>query len=214
MVLVTVRVFPFLLTVVLIRWVTLFVSTFGVRSYRDQRYSSTQISSTRHSSRISTGRAAGCRYSAGGSDVNRDTSRVRVSGGGRESVEGASTAGTSVADTPARTNSVTLGAGSSGASGAGTPADATAPRSDVATASAATIAGFSSTLTFLMSALAVVASRAAPGGSIPNHSGPPNLAAYQPARTTVPHNNSSANCRDLSTRSPPPSTRRKHPHSR
>jgi hypothetical protein len=40
MVLVTVRVLPFLLTVVLIRSVTLLVSTLGVRSYSDQRYSS------------------------------------------------------------------------------------------------------------------------------------------------------------------------------
>src|SRR2546430_2470575 len=55
MVLVTVRVLPFVLTVVLIRSVTLFVSTLGVRSYSDQRYSSMQISTTRHSSRVSTG---------------------------------------------------------------------------------------------------------------------------------------------------------------
>ena len=77
MVLVTVRVLPFFLTVVLIRSVTLFVSTLGVRSYSDQRYSSMQMSTTRHSSRVSTGRAAGCGYSSAGSGLNRDTSRVR-----------------------------------------------------------------------------------------------------------------------------------------
>src|SRR5688572_1207264 len=107
MVLMTVRVLPFLLTVVLIRSVTLFVSTLGVRSYSDQRYSSMQISSTRHSSNISTGRAAGSRYSVSGrrSNVNRDTTRTGVSSGGagRGSGKGASTMGTSGADTPART---------------------------------------------------------------------------------------------------------------
>src|SRR5260370_27080420 len=82
MVLVTVRVLPFVLTVVLIRSVTLFVSTLGVRSYSDQRYSSMQMSTTRHSSRVSTGRAAGCGSSFAGSPLNRDTSRRRVSGGG------------------------------------------------------------------------------------------------------------------------------------
>src|SRR5882724_10974398 len=93
MVLVTVRVLPFTLTVVLIRSVTLFVSTLGVRSYSDQRYSSIQMSTTRHSSRVSTGRAAGCGYSFAGSGLNRDTSRPGVSdgGAGRESGEGAST---------------------------------------------------------------------------------------------------------------------------
>src|SRR6266436_9554195 len=82
MVLVTVRVLPFVLTVVLIRSVTLFVSTLGVRSYSDQRYSSMQISTTRHSSSVSRGRAAGCGSSFAGSPLNRDTSRRRVSGGG------------------------------------------------------------------------------------------------------------------------------------
>src|SRR6266478_6650944 len=90
MVLVTVRVLPFFLTVVLIRSVTLFVSTLGVRSYSDQRYSSMQMSTTRHSSSVSTGRAAACGSSSTGSGLNRDTSRTRVSGGGvgREAGEG------------------------------------------------------------------------------------------------------------------------------
>src|SRR5258708_5841330 len=87
MVLVTVRVLPFLfLTVVLICSVTLLVSTLGVRSYSDQRYSSMQMSTTRHSSSGSTARAAGCASSSTGSGLNRDTSGPRFSG--------ASTAGT------------------------------------------------------------------------------------------------------------------------
>src|SRR5262245_12507529 len=51
-----------------------------------------QISATRHSLRISTGRA-GCGYSFSGSDVNRGTScpRVSRSGAGPESGEGVST---------------------------------------------------------------------------------------------------------------------------
>src|SRR5256884_9814208 len=82
MVLVTVRVLPFTLTVVLIFSVTLFVSTLGVRSYSDQRYSSMQMSTTRHSSRDSIGRAAGCRSSFSRSGLHSDTNRPRVSGGG------------------------------------------------------------------------------------------------------------------------------------
>src|SRR5262249_61035642 len=103
MVLVTVRVLPLILTVVLIRSVTLFVSTFGVRSYSDQRYSSMQMSTTRHSSGVSTGRAAARGSTSTGSDLNRDTSRARVSGGGvaRESGKGAS-----AAETPARPKEV------------------------------------------------------------------------------------------------------------
>ncbi len=198
-----------------------------------------QISTTRHSSRFSNGRAAGCRYSVAGSDVNRDTSRTRVSGGGvgRESGKGASTTGASTADTPARTKAVSRGAGSTvAASAAGTAADATAsvddtgsaaapsPRGtaasattgagglrwDVATAATEAIAGASGAPTAPTSGLEVVAPRVAPRFplgvaifSMPDHSKLPSLAAPQPARVTVPHNSTSANCRDFSTRSPP-----------
>src|SRR5262249_55349515 len=50
-VLTTVRVLPFFLTFTLIRCSTLTVSTFGVRSYSDQRYWSMQASGPRHESR-------------------------------------------------------------------------------------------------------------------------------------------------------------------
>src|SRR5258708_38026264 len=80
MVLVTVRVLPFLfLTVVLICAVTLLVSTLGVRSYSDQRYSSMQMSTTRHSSSGSTARAAEGASSSTGSGLNRDTRGTRFS---------------------------------------------------------------------------------------------------------------------------------------
>src|SRR5262245_25495664 len=130
MVLVTVRVLPFfVLTVVLIRSVTLFVSNLGVRSYSAQRYSSMQMSTTRHSSSVSTGRAAGCGSSSTGSGLNRDTSRTRVSGGGvgRESGKGAPTTGAWAAETSARPKAVSRGPASTvAASVAGTAADATA----------------------------------------------------------------------------------------
>src|SRR6266498_5867908 len=67
MVTMTVRVLPFFLSVTLIRSGTFIVSTLGVSSYSDQRYSSMQISATRHSLGVSTGRTAGFRYSFPGS---------------------------------------------------------------------------------------------------------------------------------------------------
>src|SRR5262252_1858100 len=135
MVLVTVRVLPFfVLTVVLICFVTLLVSTLGVRSYSAQRYSSMQMSTTRHSSCT-----AGCRCSStGASGLNRDTSRSWVSGGGvgPASGKGASTTGAPAAETPARRKAVWRGPDPTVApSVAGTAADATAGspslRSDV-----------------------------------------------------------------------------------
>src|SRR5829696_6080560 len=80
MVFITVRVLPFFLTVVLIRSDTLLVSTFSVRSYTDQRYSSMQVSATQ-SLGISIARSAGYWYSFPGSDKNTDASCTRVSGG-------------------------------------------------------------------------------------------------------------------------------------
>src|SRR5262245_471415 len=74
MVLTTVRVLPFLLTVTLIRSNTFWVSTFGVRWYSDQRYSSIQISGTRHSSGVSTDLAAELVSLCTGSAVLRDAS--------------------------------------------------------------------------------------------------------------------------------------------
>src|ERR671922_3006667 len=52
-VLMTVRVLPFFLTVTFIRCGTLMVSTFGARWYTDQRYRSMQVSATRQSSGVS-----------------------------------------------------------------------------------------------------------------------------------------------------------------
>src|SRR3977135_1274355 len=96
MVFMMVRILPFLLTVSLIRSVTLSVSVLGVRSYSDQRYSSIQISATRHSSGVSNERATGvgCCCSSE-SDVGMDASCMRVSGGdaGGEAGKAVSTTG-------------------------------------------------------------------------------------------------------------------------
>src|SRR5262249_26830689 len=190
MVLVTVRVLPFfVLTVVLICFVTLLVSTLGVRSYSAQRYSSMQMSTTRHSSTISIGRTAGCRCSStGASGLNRDTSRSWVSGGGvgPASGEGASTAGASAAETPARPNAVSCGPGSAVAGSAA--GSGSARWDDVVTAATEATACASTARSGPASALATVAPPAAPrfqigvaGFSIPGHSKPPTLATPAPA---------------------------------
>src|SRR3974377_617419 len=64
----TVRVLPLFLTFTLIRSSTLTVSTFGVRSYSDQRYWSMQTSGSGHpsgASELTTGLAAVCAESVG-----------------------------------------------------------------------------------------------------------------------------------------------------
>src|ERR1700730_1113941 len=82
MVFVMVRILPSFSTVSFFCSVTLFTSTLGARSYSDQRYSSMQVSTPRHWSEVSSGRAAGFGYSFSGSDVDTDASCIRVPGGG------------------------------------------------------------------------------------------------------------------------------------
>src|SRR5215510_3641296 len=193
MVLVTVRVLPFfVLTVVLICFVTLLVSTLGVRSYSAQRYSLMQMSTTRHSSTISIERTAGCRCSStGASGLNRDTSRSWVCGGGvgPASGKGASMTGASEAETPARLNAVSRGPGWAGSGSL---------RWDVVAAATEAIATGSA------SAREIVAARAAARFqiavavlAIADHSKLPSLAAHHPAIMTVPHNSTKHNCRGL-----------------
>src|SRR6266542_2755535 len=173
MVFMTVRVLPFFLTVTLIRSGTFIVSTLGVCSYSDQRYSSMQISATRHSLGVSTGRTAGFRYSFPGSDVNRDASCARFSGGGvgRESGKGASRIATSVTETPSSPIAVACGASMGSA-----PA-------------VADVAGLPSI--------------GAPMFSMGGDPKPRSPAATQPARTTVPHTANAASRRGLITSSLP-----------
>src|SRR6516225_4952353 len=211
MVLVTVRVLPFfVLTVVLICFVTLLVSTLGVRSYSAQRYSSMQTSTTRHSSTISIGRTAGCGASStGASGLNRDTSRSWVSGGvGPASGKGASTTDAPAAETPARRKAVWRGPGPAVApsvTGAAADAAAGSPSSrwDVVTAATEATACASSARSGPASALATVALPTAPrfqigvaGVSIPDRAKPPRLAAH-PATAAVAHTSASAKRRGL-----------------
>src|SRR6266536_2042507 len=162
MVTMTVRVLPFFLTVTLIRSGTFIVSTLGVRSYSDQRYSSMQISATRHSLGVSIGRTAGLRYSFPGSDVNRDASCPRFSGGGvgRGPGKAASTIATSVTETPSSPIAVACGA----------PMGSAPAVADVAR----------------------LPSIGAPVFSMRGDPKPRSPAATQPARTTVPHNAANA----------------------
>src|ERR1700730_11375557 len=72
-VLTTVRVLPLFLTFTLIRSSTLTLSTFGVRSYIDQRYWSMQTSGSGHVSRaweFTAGLAAFCKESVGRTAAN------------------------------------------------------------------------------------------------------------------------------------------------
>src|ERR1700746_4173632 len=75
----TVRVLPLFFTFTLIRSSTLMVSTFGVRSYSDQRYWSMQTSGSGHASRASE-LTAGLGAVFGGS--GRITLAPRAGGGG------------------------------------------------------------------------------------------------------------------------------------
>src|SRR5262245_12649781 len=214
MVLIMVRVLPFFLTVSLICSVTLFVSILGVRSYSDQRYSSMQISTTRHSSGVSTGRTVGLGCSSTGSDVDTDASCARVSGGvERGSGKGASKAGASAAEGPA----ISGGSGSAvGALLTDTGADATAGSGsltwDPATAATEAIALAGGALTgspasALKGAVPRIAPRFPLGVAVlpmPNEPRTPSLAAPQSTRATVPHNITNAiKCRGLNTQSPP-----------
>src|SRR3954467_3618057 len=100
----TVCALPFTLTVVLIFFVTLFVSTLGARSYSDQRYASMQISG--HSSAIPIGRATDFGNSVPSFDVDTDASCVRVWDFGKGAWD------ISASETPAGMEAVSGGSGS------------------------------------------------------------------------------------------------------
>src|SRR6266487_5316480 len=112
-VLVTVRVLPFFLIVTFSCSSTLMVSTFGVRSYTDQRYCSMQVSTTRHSSGVSTELTAPFVSLCRGSGVLVDatcTDGVSGRGIGCGSGKAASTIAASVTETPSSPIAVTCGA--------------------------------------------------------------------------------------------------------
>src|ERR1700692_2244222 len=102
-VLITVRVLPFVLRVTFIRSDTLMVSTFGARWYTDQRYRSMQISATRHSSGVSTELSASFVQPCTASGVLADatcTDGVSDRGIGRGTGKAALTIVISVTETP------------------------------------------------------------------------------------------------------------------
>src|SRR5712691_10006988 len=174
-----------------------------------------QISATRHSSRVSIGRTAGFGYSFTGSELNRDTSCTRVSGGGvgTEPGKGASETGTLAAEMPATTKAVSGGSGSAVAAlptdmAAGATAGSGSLRWDTSTAATKAIALASGASTAPgASVLNDVAPRVAPPSpigvgvfSMPDAPKTPSLAAPQSVRATVPHNTAKArNCRGLIT---------------
>src|SRR6201984_1747885 len=81
-VLTTVRVLPLFLTFTLIRSSTLTVSTFGVRSYSDQRYWSMQTAASGHVSRASEFAAVLAAFGAGSVDLTAANSTGAGVGGG------------------------------------------------------------------------------------------------------------------------------------
>src|SRR6266487_2404399 len=113
MVLTTVCVLPFFLTVTFIRSGTLMVSTFGARWYADQRYRSMQISATRHSSGVSMELNASFAEPCTGSGVlacATCTDGVSGRGIGRGSGKAASRIATLVTATPCSPVAVACGA--------------------------------------------------------------------------------------------------------
>src|SRR4029077_20515595 len=79
-VLTTVRVLPLFLIFTLIRCSTLTVSTFGVRSYSDQRYWSMQTSGSRHALRASELTAGQSAFCTGSVELTATNSAVSAAG--------------------------------------------------------------------------------------------------------------------------------------
>src|ERR1051325_11554718 len=216
-VLMTVRALPFVLTVVLIFSVILFVSILGARSYSDQRYSSMQISATRHSSGISIGRATGFGSSFTFLSVDRDTSRPRASGCGvgRDSGKGTSRADASAAEKPARTEEFSGGSGSATAVLPSVTAGLGGLRWDAAAAATELITitdGVSTTpgASPLKSVAPRVASRPPLAlFSMPDEPMTPNLAALHPVSAIMPHNNATKETRFRGVIGPSPALPRK-----
>src|SRR5262252_2124554 len=157
-VLTTVRVLPLLLTLTLIRSSTLTVSTFGVRSYSDQRYWSMQTSGSGQASRASertTGLPAFCTGSVGLVAAN-STGDVAGCGIGGDSDNTALPLAISATETLCSPSAV--------ARGASTCSARASP--DVAR----------------------LTSIGAPVLSMPSDPRPASPAPTQPARASVPHN--------------------------
>src|SRR6516162_6535610 len=197
-VLTTVRVLPLFLTFTLIRSSTLRVSTFGVRSYRDQRYWSMQTSDSGHPSRASeltAGLAAFCTGSVGLAAAN---STGGVAGCGRGSDKAALPLPLSATSTESAASlasfrsgsgvlSDTIATGTAAGCGIGGVSDKAAPPLAIsATDTPCSPSAVASTCS--ARAVADVTSIGAPLLSTPSEPRPASPAPTQPARTTVPHN--------------------------
>src|SRR5215470_254285 len=158
-VLTTVRVLPLFLTFTLIRSSTLTVSTFGVRSYSDQRYWSMQTFGSGHASRASeltAGLTAFCTESVGLTVAN-STGGTAGCGIGGGSDKAALPLAISATETPCPPSAAVAG--------------------DASTCSARAVAD-----------VARLTSIGAPALSMPSEPRPASPAPTQPARATVPHN--------------------------
>src|SRR5215471_11181916 len=220
-VLTTVRVLPLFLTFTLIRSSTLTVSTFGVRSYSDQRYWSMQTSCSGHASRASeltAGLAAFCAGSVGLAAANGtgDVDGCGIGGGSDKAalpLPASATTEPDVSLASFRSGSGVLndsfatgtaaGCGIGGGSGkaavplaisaAETPCSPSAVARSASTCSARAVAD-----------VAPLTSTGALVLSMPSESKPASPAPTQPARATVPHKAANtASRRSLFTPRPP-----------
>src|SRR6516165_4303175 len=219
-VLTTVRVLPFFLTFTLICSSTLTVSTFGVRSYSDQRYWSMQTSGSGHVSRASeltaglaafctgsvgitaancTGGVAGCGI-GGGSD--KAALPLPVSATTELAASLASFRSESGVLNDAIAAATAAGCGIGGGSGnAAPPLAISAPETPCSPRAVAR--GASTCSARAVADVAPLTSTGAPVLSMPSEPRPASPAPTQPARATVPHNAANtASRRSLSTPRP------------
>src|SRR5215472_10854846 len=204
-VLTTVRVLPLFLTFTLIRSSTLTVSTFGVRSYSDQRYWSMQTSCSGHASRASeltAGLAAFCAGSVGlraASDVGGVTGCGIGGGSDKAALPLPVSTTTEVAASLASFRSGSgvlndaIATGTAGGCDVGGGSDnAALPLAISATVTpcspGAVAWGASTCSARAVADVASLTSIGAPVLSMPSEPRPASPAPTQPARATVPHN--------------------------
>src|SRR5215469_5252462 len=203
-VLTTVRVLPLFLTFTLI-CSTLTVSTFGVRSYSDQRYWSIQTSGAGHASRASeltAGLAAFCAGSVGltaASDVGGVTGCGIGGGSDKAALPLPVSATTELAASLASFRSGSgvlndaIATGPAAVRGVGGGSDKAAPplpisASETPCSPGAVAWGASTCSARAVADVASLTSIGAPVLSMPSEPRPASPAPTQPARATVPHN--------------------------
>src|SRR6516225_3846270 len=216
-VLTTVRVLPLLLTLTLIRSSTLTVSTFGVRSYSDQRYWSMQTSGSGQASRASeltAGPAALCTGSVGVTAANSTGDVVGCGiGGGSDKAALLLPVSTTSTEPGASLASFRSGSGvlndviaigTAAGCGIGEGSDEAAlPLAISATETpcspSAVARGASTSSGRALVDVARLTSIGAPVLSMPSGPRPASSAPTQPARAPVPHNAANTASRRLFT---------------